>query len=62
MTIQTKIHDGISVKTRTYRGIINLVSHREGFMSQAEYSKWGVMTQLKGNERIKLATFGKVGA
>lgn len=63
MVIQTQIHDGLSVKTRTYRDVIrnvNLAQYREGFMAQQAYSKWGVMTQLKGKQRIVLARFGKV--
>lgn len=64
MTIQTRIHDGIKVKTRTWRDIPydrrGLASFREGFMSQAEYSKWGEMTILKGTKRILVAKFGRV--
>lgn len=62
MTIQTRIHDGIAVHTRTYRDIIvgiNFAQHREGFYAQEEHSRWGVMTQLKGDERIVMARFGE---
>lgn len=63
MVIQTKIHDGISIRTRTYRNIIknvNLVEFKENFLSQRSYCKWGEMIQLKGNDRIILASFGKI--
>lgn len=62
MVVQTKVHDGISVKTRTYRNIIknlNLAELREGFYAQEEHSRWGVMIQLKGQHRIVLARFGE---
>lgn len=63
MVIQTRIHDGISVKTRVYRKVIkgvNLAQYREGFYAQALFCKWGEMIQLKGKQRIKLARFGRV--
>lgn len=62
MVIQVQIHDGIAVKTRTYRDVIagvNLAQYREGFFAQEVYSRWGIMTQLKGNERIVLGRFGE---
>lgn len=62
MVVQTRIHDGTRVNTRTYRNIvknINLAQFREGFYAQEEHSRWGVMTQLKGKERIVLARFGE---
>lgn len=61
MVIQTRIHDGIAVKTRTYRNVIdgvNLAQFREGFYAQKAYSRFGIMVQLKGKERITLAAFG----
>jgi len=61
MVIQTRIHDGISVKTRTYRNVtrgVNFAQFREGFLAQRAYSKFGVMVQLKGTQRIALAAFG----
>lgn len=63
MVIQTRIHDGISIKTRTYRDIVrgvNLAQFREGLFAQEPYTKWGEMVQLKGNERILMARFGRV--
>ena len=63
MVIQTRIHDGISVKTRTYRKIYKSQSYyewREGFMAQSSFCKWGEMVQLRGTERILLASFGRV--
>jgi len=63
MVIQIRIHDGIRIKTRTYRDVVrgvNLAQYREGFYAQEAYSKWGEMVQLKGNERIVLARFGRV--
>ena len=63
MVIQVRIHDGITIKTRTYRDVVrgvNLAQYREGFFAQEPYSKWGEMVQLKGNERITLARFGRV--
>lgn len=61
MVIQTHINDGISVKTKTYRNVIkgvNLAQFREGFYAQKVYSRWGQMFQLKGKQRILLASFG----
>lgn len=61
MTIQIQTHDGIAQKTRTYRKVyknVNLAQYTEGFMAMASYCKWGVMVQLKGNERITLRKFG----
>jgi hypothetical protein len=63
MVIQTRIHDGISLKTRTYRNVIegvNLAQYREGFFAQEPYNEWGEMFHLKGNERIMISRFGKV--
>lgn len=62
MTIQTRIHDGINVKTRTYRNIYkgNLVDALAGFYAQKDFCKWGIMIKLKGNEHTELARFGKV--
>ena len=64
MTIQTRINDGVSVKTRTYREIAKgspeYCRRLYGFMKQADICKWGEMIQLKGTERIVLAHFGKV--
>lgn len=62
MVIQTRIHDGISVKTRTYRDVVksvNLAQFREGFYAQEQSCKWGMMWQLKGSLRILLARFGE---
>lgn len=61
MTVQTRVHDGISVKTRTWRKVYKtkgLAEVREGFYAQQEHSKWGAMIQLKGKERILLNSFG----
>jgi hypothetical protein len=61
MTVQTKVDDGISIKTRTYRDIYKtkgLAELREGFYGQREHCRWGVMIQLKGKERILLGSFG----
>jgi len=63
MVIQTRIHNGININTRTHRNIVrgvNLAQFREGFFVQEPYSKWGEMVQLKGNERIVIARFGRV--
>lgn len=62
MTIQTIINDGITVRTRTYRDIIkgvNLAEARDGFYAQEAYSRWGEMYQLKGTNRILIASFGR---
>ena len=62
MTIQTKINDGNRTIIAVYRNVIrgvDLAEHREGFLAQRHTNKWGVMIQLKGNERIVLARFGK---
>jgi hypothetical protein len=62
MTIQTIVFDGIKRTTRTYRNVykgVNLAELREGFYAQEQSNKWGVMTQLKGKERIILARFGE---
>lgn len=61
MTVQTRVHDGISVKTRTWRNVYKtkgLAEVREGFFAQREHSRWGIMVQLKGKERIELGRFG----
>lgn len=61
MTVQTRIHDGIGIKTRTWRKVYKtkgLAEVREGFFAQAEHSKWGQLIQLKGKERILLNSFG----
>lgn len=63
MTVQTRVHDGLSVKTRTWRKVYKtkgFAEVREGFYAQQEHSKWGVMIQLKGKERIVLNSFGDV--
>ncbi len=63
MTIQTKLFDGVSVKTRTYRKVIkgmHLAQYVEGFYMQRDFNKWGVLIQLKGKERILLRSFGKL--
>lgn len=62
MVVQTKINDGIATKTRVYRNVIkgvNLAQFREGFFAQEEHSRWGIMVQLKGHDRIILARFGE---
>ena len=63
MVIQTKIHDGISIKTRTLRNFkrnADIITFRENvFFPQSAYSKWGVMTQLRGNKRILWGSFGR---
>lgn len=62
MTVQTKINDGISTRTRTYRNIYkgkNLAEFREGFFAQEEHCRWGIMVQLKGHQRILLHRFGE---
>lgn len=62
MTIQTKIHDGIGVKTYTYRdvySITDLDSIRDGFLAQRSFSKWGVMTKLIGKTQKTLMKFGR---
>lgn len=62
MTVQTVVFNGIRRETRTYRNIykgVNLAELREGFFAQEEHCMWGVMTQLKGKERIVLARFGE---
>lgn len=64
MVIQTRIHDGISIKTRTYRNIPydrrGLWRFQAGFMAQKEYSRWGIMTILRGKNRQIVAKFGKI--
>lgn len=62
MVIQTRIHDGIDIKTRTYREVYGLKynSIRIGFYLQRNFCKWGEMIKLKGTERIVVASFGKV--
>lgn len=61
MVIQTRINDGLKTQTRTYRNVIknvNLAQFREGFYAQENSNRWGVMIQLKGQQRIVLARFG----
>ena len=61
MIIQTRIDNGLSIKTRTYRDVIRGVNLSEwitGFYAQRTYCKWGEMIQLKGDKRIPLARFG----
>lgn len=61
MTIQTEIHDGIVVRTRTYRKVYKNGSYGEAlraFYDTANYSKWGKIYQLKGKERTLLAQYG----
>jgi len=63
MVIQTRIHDGLGVRTRTYRDIVkgvNLAQLREGFYAQEMSCKWGEMVQLKGKQRIVIGQFGRV--
>lgn len=63
MTVQTQIHNGREVQTRTYRKIymgLSLAHLIEGFYAQESSNKWGKLTQLKGKERIVLHTFGEV--
>lgn len=63
MTVQTLIHDGVSIKTRTWRKVYQtkgLAEVREGFYGQREHSRFGILVQLKGKERIILNTFGKL--
>lgn len=62
MVIQTRVNDGVATKTCIYRGVIkgiNLAQFREGFYAQEEHSRWGIMIQFKGKERIVLARFGE---
>ena len=60
MVIQTRIHDGISVKTRTYRKVRNIeyTSIKLGFYLQRNFCKWGQMIELKGDKQTILAKFG----
>ena len=63
MVIQTRINDGISTTTRTWRKIYKGAFYdkwRLGFLASAQYNKWGEMVWLKGKQRILLAKFGKV--
>lgn len=62
MTIQIRIHDGINIKTRTYRNVYkNIYSQLlAGFYAQQTFSEWGTMVQLKGNDKFLIAKFGKV--
>lgn len=63
MTIRTRIYDGNRINTRTYRKVYiskNFVEFKEGFLYQHDLNPWGVMWQLRGLERVMLATFGTV--
>jgi len=64
MVIQTRIHDGIKIKTRTYRDIPydrrGLSAFQSGFTAQKPFSRWGMMIILRGKARIVIAQFGKL--
>lgn len=63
MTIQMRLHDGNKIKTYTYRKIYKgkkFAEICEGFYTQREGNKWGVLVQLKGKERITLRSFGQI--
>lgn len=61
MTIRMQFSDGTKQITRTYRKIYknkNFAEMVEGFYAQRDGMEWGILTQLKGKERIVLHTFG----
>ncbi len=63
MTVQTIVFDGSRKETRTFRNIyrgVNLAELREGFFAQEQGNKWGIMVQLKGNDRLIIGRFGMV--
>ena len=63
MVIQTQINDGNKTDTRIYRGVLrgrDYAKFIDGFYAQGMYNKWGLMTELRGINRIRLASFGAI--
>lgn len=62
MTIQFRLKDSNGTTTRTYRQVykgVNLADYRQSFEGMRDVYDSGEMIQLKGNGRVKLASFGK---
>lgn len=63
MVIETRIHNGLCIDTRICRNVVKNLNYSKflrEFLAHRHYCKWGVMTQLKGKQRIELAHFGTV--
>lgn len=61
MTIRVHLHDGNKVRTQVYRSVHKGKSYAqlvENFYSFKNDMKWGIMVQLRGEDRIFLHTFG----
>jgi hypothetical protein len=60
MTILIELNDGNETEQHIYRKIAqhNYSAYVAGFYANRDNYKWGVMTQLKGKQRITLHAFG----